>query len=121
MTSPQLPGVPGAPDPSASPAGPVITAIPAPPRPADYVVAEELDDDICLYRSDTDEVLVLNRSAADVWRFVDGQLPMAAIVAAIAQVYGLEPVAVQPDVENVLADLAARGYLVDGLVPHPNR
>ena len=83
------------------------------PEPAPDVVVEDLDDDVCLYRSDIDEVLVLNQSAGDVWRLADGQLTVAAIAAQLAAVYQADTATVQADVRTVVDDLAARGYLVE--------
>lgn len=81
------------------------------PRPAPQVLAEDLDDDVCLYRSDTNEVLVLNQSAGDVWRLADGELTVDEIAGRIGEVYGLAPGTVDADVRRVVADLTERGYL----------
>lgn len=82
------------------------------PSPAPHVVVEDLDDDLCLYRSDINEVLVLNQSAGDVWRLADGQRTLTAIADQLARVYGEDETALQADVRTVVADLAARDYLV---------
>jgi hypothetical protein len=86
------------------------------PVPATYVVVEDLDDDVCLYRSDLDEVLVLNASAGDVWRLADGTLTVADITARLAASYSSDPVALRVDVDLVVSDLAERGYLVESTV-----
>lgn len=83
------------------------------PVPAQGVVVEDLDDDVCLYRSDIDEVLVLNQSAGDVWRLADGQLTIAGIIERLAVVYGLDEATLDPDVRGVVDDLTTRGYLVE--------
>jgi hypothetical protein len=83
------------------------------PGPAPNIVVEDLDDDVCLYRSDIDEVLVLNQSAGDVWRLADGQLTVAAIADQLAAVYQADADTLQADVRTVVDDLAARGYLVE--------
>lgn len=82
------------------------------PSPAPHIVVEDLDDDVCLYRADIDEVLVLNQSAGDVWRLADGQRTVGAIADRLARVYDVDEVAIQVDVRTVVADLSARGYLV---------
>ena len=82
------------------------------PSPAPSVVVEDLDDDVCLYRADIDEVLVLNQSAGDVWRLADGQRTVSAIADELARVYDANEAAVQADVRTMVADLVARGYLV---------
>jgi len=55
------------------------------PVPADGVSVEDVDAEVCLYRSDIDEVLVLNQSAADVWRLADGSLSVDELLACIGQ------------------------------------
>jgi len=83
------------------------------PIPAPGVAVEDLDDDVCLYRSDIDEVLVLNHSAGDVWRLADGQLTVPAIAAQLARVYAMDEAELRTDVRTVVSDLVARGYLID--------
>ena len=75
-------------------------------------MVEELDDDVCLYRTDVNEVLVLNQSAGDVWRLADGELTVTEIVNRLARSYGLGADAIAPDVRNVVEDLVQRGYLI---------
>jgi hypothetical protein len=83
------------------------------PIPAPGVVVEDLDDDVCLYRSDIDEVLVLNRSAGDIWRLADGGRSVETIATRLADVYRTDHETVRTDVQAVVADLVARGYLVE--------
>ena len=87
------------------------------PIPAVGVVVEDLDDDVCLYRSDIDEVLVLNQSAGDIWRLADGDRSVEAIATRLADVYGTDEATVRTDVQAVVADLLARGYLVEQPAP----
>ena len=83
------------------------------PIPAPGVVVEDLDDDVCLYRSDIDEVLVLNQSAGDIWRLADGGRSVETIATRLADVYRTDEVTMRTDVQAVVADLVARGYLVE--------
>lgn len=78
------------------------------------VVAEDLDDDVCLYRADIDEVVVLNRSAGDVWRLADGERRVDEIVDMLATAYQSAAVALREDVVAVIDDLSRRGYLLAG-------
>jgi hypothetical protein len=87
------------------------------PIPAPGVVVEDLDDDVCLYRSDIDEVLVLNQSAGDIWRLADGARSVDAIAIRLADVYRTDEATVRTDVQAVVADLVARGYLVEQPAP----
>jgi len=81
------------------------------PSPAPGILLEEIDDDICLYRADIDEVLVLNQSAADVWRLADGTRTEAELLEHLAQAYGVASDELAADVSTVLSDLTQRGYL----------
>lgn len=83
------------------------------PIPAPGVVVEDLDDDVCLYRSDIDEVLVLNQSAGDIWRLADGDRSVETIATRLADVYGTDEATMRTDVQAVVADLLTRGYLVE--------
>jgi hypothetical protein len=83
------------------------------PSPADNIVEEDLDSDVCLYRTDTDEVLVLNSSAADVWRLSDGTLTVAEMIERLSVAYAVPAEALDGDVRGVLTDLTSRGYLAE--------
>jgi hypothetical protein len=87
------------------------------PTPAPGIVVEELDDEICLYRSDIDEVLVLNQTAADVWRLADGTLDVDELISCLAQAYSVGPAEIHPEVVAVVANLVDRGYLAPGPSP----
>jgi hypothetical protein len=87
------------------------------PAPNPSVTVEELGTEVCLYRPDLDEVLVLNSSAADVWRLADGSMSTAVIAAALAQAFDAEPSIVQQDVGRIVDDLVERGFLVWQLPP----
>lgn len=76
------------------------------------VVVEDLDDDICLYRPDIDEVVVLNTTAADVWRLADGELTLDQLVHRLASAYQLPTDRLESDVRSVFTDLLDRGYLI---------
>ena len=43
----------------------------------------------------------------------DGELTVAEIAGRITEAYELPPGRVDADVQNIVADLAGRGYLVD--------
>jgi len=89
--------------------GGMVTA----PRPADGVTVEDFDDDLCLFRRDIDEVLVLNASAGDVWRLADGQTSVAQMVTLLSHTYAVPAARLEPEVHDVVAQLVARGYLVE--------
>ena len=76
------------------------------------VLVEDLDQDVCLYRADIDEVLVLNATAGDVWRLADGEFELDQVVTRLAEVYQLPTDDIREQVRSVVADLLDRGYLV---------
>jgi hypothetical protein len=80
------------------------------PQPVADVVAEDLGEDICLYRA-TDEVLVLNQTAADIWRLCDGESSVPQIIQTLADAYQTPRDAVRSDIDTVITDLLERGYL----------
>ena len=75
---------------------------------------EDLDDDVCLYRPDIDEVLVLNQSDGDVWRLADDRLRVPEIAEQLGTAYATDAANLSADVQRVVDDLEQRGYLVDG-------
>jgi hypothetical protein len=81
------------------------------PVPARGVVIEELDDEVCLYRPTDDEVLILNTSAADIWRLADGSSTADEIVELLAAAYQVSTEQIRSDVLSALADLTDRGFL----------
>jgi hypothetical protein len=81
------------------------------PEPMPAVDVEDVDNELCLYRADIDEVLVLNSSAADVWRLSDGSCTVAEIVQLLARSYRTTASAILSDIDAVLVDLIERGFL----------
>jgi hypothetical protein len=80
---------------------------------APEVLVEDLDQDVCLYRPDIDEVLVLNATAGDVWRLAaDGEFEVEQVVQRLAEVYRVTAEDIRHEVRSVFTDLLERGYLV---------
>lgn len=77
----------------------------------------ELDDELVLYDSATQQVHVLNHSAAAIWRLCDGTRTPAAIARDVARYYGVSVRLVQQDVYALLERFAQAG-IVD-LQPAP--
>ena len=81
-------------------------------QPTAEIVVEELDDDgLCLYRPSDDQVLILNSTAADIWRLAEGASDSDQICRRVADRYGLEPARVEAHVQQALAEFTAKGYL----------
>lgn len=83
------------------------------------VVIEDLDADLCLYRAEVDEALVLNETAADICRLADGRVSVGEIIDQLAAAYQTSIDAIRPDVVAAVSELADRGYLVEA-APAPD-
>jgi hypothetical protein len=55
-----------------------------------------------------------NPVGARIWQGLADRKPLAAVVSAIAQEFGVEPAQVGRDAANFLADLEAQGFLTRG-------
>ncbi|HWS45000.1 MAG TPA: PqqD family protein [Acidimicrobiia bacterium] len=74
----------------------------------------EIDGDVTLYDAERNEVHVLNVSAGDIWRLLDGEHDLDEIVALIAEAYSADPGDVRPHVAAALATFVDRGLLPAG-------
>jgi hypothetical protein len=94
--------------------GGTMSRVPAPPSwkpdPVASVVVEDLGTDVCLFRA-AEEVLVLNRTASDVWRLCGRGLDVTEVVRQLELDYQQPSGTLTADIEAALLDLAARGYL----------
>lgn len=79
--------------------------------PAEGVRALELDGDISLYDARTQFAAVLNGTASDVWRLLDGDHTLDEVVELLATAYKVQPAAIRPDVERTVAELTEAGFL----------
>jgi hypothetical protein len=75
------------------------------------VRALELDGDISLYDRASHRALVLNSTASDVWRLLDGEHTVEEVVRLLASAYTTDPTAIRADVERTVATLAEAGLL----------
>lgn len=81
------------------------------PAPAPSVREMEIDGEITLYHELTQTALVLNSTASDVWRLVDGRRSVADIVALLSSSYAADAETVRAGVESAV-DQLARHHLV---------
>ena len=81
-------------------------------RPAARIIEREIAGCLALFHPDTAEVLVLNETASDVWRLIDGELTLESIVLALARTYGVEAGAIRDDVGRTVDFLRNNGFLV---------
>lgn len=71
----------------------------------------EVDGDISLYHPGTGAALVLNTTASDIWRLLDGEHGVDHIVELLAAAYGTEAATIRDDVRRVIANLTEHGFL----------
>ncbi len=84
-----------------------------PIRRADDLWIEDLDEEIVILVGETDQIHVLNETAAELWRLVDGGRDRAKLVAAFSELYSdVDRGALSEDVDAVLADFAEKGLVV---------
>lgn len=74
----------------------------------------EIDGEITLFDAATQTALVLNQTASDVWRLIDGERTPDAIAHVLGHAYDADPVTVRTGVDAALAELREHG-LVDGV------
>lgn len=85
-----------------------------PSRPAGRsdLLLRPVDEDLLLYDTFSDEVILLNGSAALVFELCDGTRTADEIAEEVARPFGRDAGRVARDVRSVLAEFAASGLLV---------
>ena len=84
--------------------------------PSLHVIEVEIGDEISLYDSRTERVVVLNITASDVWRLSGGKHTLDEITDLLARAYGRQASAISADVENTVASFISQGLLEGGAV-----
>jgi hypothetical protein len=84
-------------------------------RPKPQFLEADIGTELSLYDPTTERVVVLNQTASDVWRLLDGYTSTERIVDLLATVYGTDADAIREDVESVLTKFEEEG-LVDQAV-----
>ena len=84
--------------------------------PVGGVLVAELDGDLTLYDPSRNEVHLLNATAGDIWRLMDGEHRLDDIVDLIAATYSAGNDEVRPHVERTVSLFVERGLVpvVDG-------
>ena len=79
-------------------------------RPSSQLIESEIDGDISLYHPTSEQVVVLNGTASDVWRLCDGERTIEQVASLLAASYGLEdPERIVADVEKTVSQFADSG------------
>lgn len=79
------------------------------PTPA--AVSEIVEDQAVIIHLDTGAYLSLNATGAFLWQRLDGQTPLAAIAAALAAAYAVNPEITGADVLALAAELEEEGFI----------
>ena len=75
----------------------------------------DIDGEITLYDGEHSTAVVLNATASDVWRLLDGRRSTDEIVRLLSGAYNTPPDTVRIDVERTLRELADRHLLDDAV------
>lgn len=80
--------------------------------PAQPGVSEvEIDGLACVFSPTTQQVMVLNQSASDIWLLADGEHTVSELVALLARAYSLPVASVDVDVRATIASFCAAGLI----------
>ena len=79
--------------------------------PAAGVMEREVGGCVVLLSPDQAEVLVLNETASDVWRLVDGDLTLSDIVSLLARAYGVDPLTICDEVVGTIRRFEENGLV----------
>ena len=71
----------------------------------------EMDEELALHEPWREVVHILNYSARVVWQLCDGSRNADEIANELAAIYGLQPVVVEEDVRDILAEFCEAGLL----------
>ena len=82
-----------------------------PPRP--NLLETEVDGDISIYDPGSERVVVLNKTASDVWRLADGQHTIDEIAELLARAYQVDVRSISDDVGQTVEGFVDAG-LIDG-------
>ena len=81
-------------------------------RRADLMVLEfDVDGELSLYRSGSEEAVVLNSTASEIWRLTEQEHSLDEVVDAMADTYGVAADAIRADVVATVQSLHAAGLL----------
>ena len=70
--------------------------------PSSHILETEVGDEISLYDPRTEQVVVLNQTASDVWRLCDGESGVDEIVRLLASAYGVDGDQIRREVEETV-------------------
>jgi len=77
--------------------------------PGSHILETEIGDEISLYDPRTEQVIVLNQTASDVWRLSDGQSDVDEIVRLLAAAYGVDSDLIRDEIESTIHSFREQG------------
>jgi hypothetical protein len=80
---------------------------------ASGLTAVEVDGCVSVFNAATQRAVMLNETASDVWRLVDGTRDAEAIVRSVAEHYGLDPATIRADVVGAIDTLRREALLAE--------
>lgn len=81
---------------------------------ADRFVETAIDDETVVMDMDSAEFFSLNSTAGAVWRAIDGARSRDEVVAAVAAEYAVSPADIGADVDELIEQLVASGFVRGG-------
>ena len=80
----------------------------------DHIIETEIEGEISLYDPSTEQVMVLNKTASDIWLLSDGEHTLQEMTDLLANAYGVESVEIRKDVEETVSSFVENGFIADG-------
>ena len=78
--------------------------------PHAHVIETEIKGDISLFDAETNNVIVLNSTASDVWRLCDGEQTLEEIISLLAQAYQCPADRIRSDVTETMKSSSTRVF-----------
>lgn len=80
----------------------------------DHIIETEIEGEISLYDPSTEQVMVLNRTATDIWLLSDGEHSLEEMTQLLAKAYGVESSDIREDVEETVSSFIENGFIANG-------
>lgn len=80
-------------------------------RPGESVRALDIDGEITLFHESTQTALVLNTTASDVWRLIDGRRSVDDIVSLLSSSYEADATTVGAGVRSAVDQLVGHQFV----------
>lgn len=89
--------------------------VPRHPRTREDLILRQLDEEFCVYDPVSDDLLVLNRTAALIFDLADGTRSIEEITAELSRAFeGTETSGISDDVESTLEQFVEWGVFDEG-------